>query len=388
MPDATYAAFPDLTFDRPADRRAADHARRSRAQRHRPGDAPPARRRLADGRPRSRHVRRRAAGRRQGVLRRRQLRADRRDRERRTRAGCRSCARRATSCSTSSTARSRSCRRCTARPSAPASSPGCWPTSRSSSRTAKIIDGHTRLGVAAGDHAAICWPLLCGMAKAKYYLLTCDPLSGRGGRAHRSRVAVRRRRRGARPGAGRRRPARRRGAGRDPLHEADAEPLVPGERARSSTPAWPTRCSASAVPTPARAWPATRRSGPRTSPARRASERGAAVRASERGQLVRCRVPTGRRTRCPPGRRARSTRRPSADRRRRAWRPRLSSAAISASRSSDVCGARSMWRRFFAALCSGTGTNTIPGPTCSHGVERASSSVTWAGTITTSSSAS
>ena len=45
-------------------------------------------------------------------------------------------------------------------------------------RSAKIIDGHTRLGVAAGDHAAICWPLLCGMAKAKYYLLTCTPVSG------------------------------------------------------------------------------------------------------------------------------------------------------------------------------------------------------------------
>ena len=45
-------------------------------------------------------------------------------------------------------------------------------------RTARIIDGHTRLGVAAGDHAAIIWPLLCGMAKAKYYLLTCEPLSG------------------------------------------------------------------------------------------------------------------------------------------------------------------------------------------------------------------
>lgn len=45
-------------------------------------------------------------------------------------------------------------------------------------RNAKIIDGHTRLGVAAGDHAAICWPLLCGMAKAKYYLLTCEPLTG------------------------------------------------------------------------------------------------------------------------------------------------------------------------------------------------------------------
>jgi enoyl-CoA hydratase len=28
--------------------------------------------------------------------------------------------------------------------------------------------------VAAGDHAAIVWPLLCGMAKAKYYLLLCD----------------------------------------------------------------------------------------------------------------------------------------------------------------------------------------------------------------------
>jgi enoyl-CoA hydratase len=45
-------------------------------------------------------------------------------------------------------------------------------------RSAKIIDGHTRLGVVAGDHAAICWPLLCGMAKAKYHLLTCEPLSG------------------------------------------------------------------------------------------------------------------------------------------------------------------------------------------------------------------
>lgn len=46
------------------------------------------------------------------------------------------------------------------------------------SRTAKIIDGHTRLGVAAGDHAAIIWPLLCGLAKAKYYLLLCEPLNG------------------------------------------------------------------------------------------------------------------------------------------------------------------------------------------------------------------
>jgi len=45
-------------------------------------------------------------------------------------------------------------------------------------KSAKIVDGHTRLGVAAGDHAAIVWPLLCGMAKAKYYLMLCDPISG------------------------------------------------------------------------------------------------------------------------------------------------------------------------------------------------------------------
>ncbi len=45
-------------------------------------------------------------------------------------------------------------------------------------KSVNITDGHTRLGVAAGDHAAIIWPLLCGMAKAKYYLLTCDQLSG------------------------------------------------------------------------------------------------------------------------------------------------------------------------------------------------------------------
>ena len=45
-------------------------------------------------------------------------------------------------------------------------------------KTAKIVDGHTRLGVAAGDHAAIIGPLLCGMAKAKYYLMLCEPMSG------------------------------------------------------------------------------------------------------------------------------------------------------------------------------------------------------------------
>lgn len=43
-------------------------------------------------------------------------------------------------------------------------------------RGAKLIDGHTRIGVAAGDHAVLIWPLLCGMAKAKYYLLLCETL--------------------------------------------------------------------------------------------------------------------------------------------------------------------------------------------------------------------
>jgi len=45
-------------------------------------------------------------------------------------------------------------------------------------RNAKLIDGHTKLGVAAGDHAVVIWPLLCGMAKAKYYLLLCETVSG------------------------------------------------------------------------------------------------------------------------------------------------------------------------------------------------------------------
>jgi enoyl-CoA hydratase len=44
---------------------------------------------------------------------------------------------------------------------------------------ARFTDGHLRLGVAAGDHAAIIWPLLCGLAKARYYLLTSEFIDGR-----------------------------------------------------------------------------------------------------------------------------------------------------------------------------------------------------------------
>jgi len=44
--------------------------------------------------------------------------------------------------------------------------------------SARLIDGHTRLGVAAGDHAVLVWPLLCGLAKAKYHLLLNEPVNG------------------------------------------------------------------------------------------------------------------------------------------------------------------------------------------------------------------
>lgn len=45
-------------------------------------------------------------------------------------------------------------------------------------RKAKLVDGHTTLGVAADDHAVAIWPLLCGLAKAKYYLMTSDAITG------------------------------------------------------------------------------------------------------------------------------------------------------------------------------------------------------------------
>lgn len=45
-------------------------------------------------------------------------------------------------------------------------------------RSARLLDGHARLGVPAGDHAVLCWPLLVGMAKAKYHLFLNEPLTG------------------------------------------------------------------------------------------------------------------------------------------------------------------------------------------------------------------
>src|SRR5512145_442283 len=45
-------------------------------------------------------------------------------------------------------------------------------------KDAKFSDGHAKIGVAAGDHATILWPLLCGMARAKYYLLLSETFTG------------------------------------------------------------------------------------------------------------------------------------------------------------------------------------------------------------------
>lgn len=45
-------------------------------------------------------------------------------------------------------------------------------------KSARLVDGHVRLGVMAGDHAVMLWPLLCGMAKAKYHLLLNEPVTG------------------------------------------------------------------------------------------------------------------------------------------------------------------------------------------------------------------
>lgn len=45
--------------------------------------------------------------------------------------------------------------------------------------SARLLDGHVKLGVAAGDHSVIIWPLLIGMARAKYHLLTNTPIRGR-----------------------------------------------------------------------------------------------------------------------------------------------------------------------------------------------------------------
>jgi enoyl-CoA hydratase len=45
-------------------------------------------------------------------------------------------------------------------------------------KSARLLDGHTKIGVAAGDHAVIAWPIMCGLARARYHLLLCDRIDG------------------------------------------------------------------------------------------------------------------------------------------------------------------------------------------------------------------
>jgi enoyl-CoA hydratase len=44
--------------------------------------------------------------------------------------------------------------------------------------SAQLIDAHTLAGLATGDHAAMLWPLACGLPKAKWLLLSATPVSG------------------------------------------------------------------------------------------------------------------------------------------------------------------------------------------------------------------
>ena len=60
--------------------------------------------------------------------------------------------------------------------------------------SARIVDGHTKLGVAAGDHAAIVWPLLCGTREGEVPPAALRADRRRRGRADRARLALRPRR--------------------------------------------------------------------------------------------------------------------------------------------------------------------------------------------------
>ena len=63
------------------------------------------------------------------------------------------------------------------RPSAPGWCAACWPTSPSSGARPGSSTA-TPASASPPATTAICWPLLCGMAKAKYYLLTCETMTG------------------------------------------------------------------------------------------------------------------------------------------------------------------------------------------------------------------
>ena len=45
--------------------------------------------------------------------------------------------------------------------------------------TAKIADTHVNVGLTAGDGCAMLWPLLMGLTRARRYMLTGDPITGK-----------------------------------------------------------------------------------------------------------------------------------------------------------------------------------------------------------------
>ncbi len=97
---------------------------------------------------------------------------------------------------------------------------------------ARLADGHVRMGVAAGDHAAIVWPLLVGMAKAKYYLDDMGEFVSVPEPERIGQVSLCSARRGvARPGDGRGREIGDRPAPRPALHQAGAQPVAVASRA-------------------------------------------------------------------------------------------------------------------------------------------------------------
>ena len=94
------------------------------------------------------------------------------------------------------------------------------------SERARFTDGHVRLGVAAGDHAAVIWPLLMGMGQGQVLPAHLRVPGRRGGGAAGPGKPVRPPRRADGAGDGRGPQAGRRPPAGHPLHQAVAEPVA------------------------------------------------------------------------------------------------------------------------------------------------------------------
>ena len=99
--------------------------------------------------------------------------------------------------------------------------------------SAVFADTHVKMGIGAGDGGQVIWPLLMGVNKAKYFLMTGDRLTRGRGRADEPRQLRRPRRHRRRRGAGPRRPPRRR-PGRGDLGVEDGRSTTGCARCRAS----------------------------------------------------------------------------------------------------------------------------------------------------------